>query len=156
MVESSSAAAMRRPSGLTRTQRTSSDILSVRAWRADSRRAAGACPADPFAPALRISHSQNFTLWSALQLTNPLPSGSGTTDHTWIEHNAVRPGAAQALASIAIINVCQVIAATLAGTAHKEHLTGTMHDTSLRHKGLSVLALAWHILRSALWVEGRE
>ena len=77
---------MRRPSGLTRTHRTSSAILSVRTWRADSLRGppgAPSCPGAPGPPA-SISHSQNLMLWSALQLTKPLPSGSGTTDHTCV------------------------------------------------------------------------
>ena len=44
---------MRRPSGLTRTHRTSSAILSVRTWRADSLRGppgAPSCPGAPRAP----------------------------------------------------------------------------------------------------------
>lgn len=91
MVESSRAAAIRRPSGLMRMHSTSSDIFSVRTCRAERRFNAGvgAC-ADGEAPATsapaaspaRISHSQNFTAWSALQLTKPLPSGTATTDHT--------------------------------------------------------------------------
>ena len=77
---------MRRPSGLMRMHKTSSAILSVRTWRADSLRGtpgAPCCPGAPGPPA-SISHSQNLMLWSALQLTKPLPSGSGTTDHTCV------------------------------------------------------------------------